>query len=257
MGGYVKRKMLVTTVGMRTEWGKLMETLNEGGDDETPLQVKLNGVATIIGKIGLGFAIVTFLVLTIRFLVEKALHGALALATEPPNDGLLKRPPVGRGTSFITKTIWRNTIGQSIYQLIVLAILNFDGKRLLRIGGSDATEVLNTLIFNSFVFCQVFNEINSRDMEKINIFKGMFDCCIFLMIIFATVAFQAVIVEFLGAFASTVPLSWQFWLLSVLIGAISMPVAVILKRIPVENKNTTNKQHHDGYDALPSGPELA
>ncbi|KAK4404834.1 putative calcium-transporting ATPase 9, plasma membrane-type [Sesamum angolense] len=43
-------KMLVTTVGMRTEWGKLMETLSEGGEDETPLQVKLNGVATIIGR---------------------------------------------------------------------------------------------------------------------------------------------------------------------------------------------------------------
>ncbi|KAB2013075.1 hypothetical protein ES319_D09G132900v1 [Gossypium barbadense] len=67
-------KMLVTAVGMRTEWGKLMETLNEGGEDETPLQVKLNGVATIIGKIGLTFAVLTFLVLTVRFLIEKALH---------------------------------------------------------------------------------------------------------------------------------------------------------------------------------------
>lgn len=66
-------KMLVTTVGMRTEWGKLMETLSEGGEDETPLQVKLNGVATIIGKIGLVFAVLTFIVLTVRFLVEKAL----------------------------------------------------------------------------------------------------------------------------------------------------------------------------------------
>lgn len=66
-------KMLVIAVGMRTEWGKLMETLNEGGEDETPLQVKLNGVATIIGKIGLAFAVLTFLVLTVRFLVEKAL----------------------------------------------------------------------------------------------------------------------------------------------------------------------------------------
>lgn len=56
-------KMLVTTVGMRTQWGKLMATLSEGGDDETPLQVKLNGVATIIGKIGLFFAVVTFAVL--------------------------------------------------------------------------------------------------------------------------------------------------------------------------------------------------
>ncbi|KAK7841348.1 putative calcium-transporting atpase 11, partial [Quercus suber] len=67
-------KMLVTTVGMRTEWGKLMETLNEGGDDETPLQVKLNGVATIIGKIGLTFAVLTFLILIGRYLVEKALN---------------------------------------------------------------------------------------------------------------------------------------------------------------------------------------
>lgn len=70
-------KMLVTTVGMRTEWGKLMETLSEGGDDETPLQVKLNGVATIIGKIGLAFAVLTFLVLTARFLVEKWLNHEL------------------------------------------------------------------------------------------------------------------------------------------------------------------------------------
>ena len=67
-------KMLVTTVGMRTEWGKLMETLNEGGEDETPLQVKLNGVATIIGKIGLTFAVLTFLILLGRYLVEKALN---------------------------------------------------------------------------------------------------------------------------------------------------------------------------------------
>lgn len=67
-------KMLVTSVGMRTEWGRLMETLNEGGDDETPLQVKLNGVATLIGKVGLGFALLTFLVLTGRFLLEKIAH---------------------------------------------------------------------------------------------------------------------------------------------------------------------------------------
>ncbi|KAH9679418.1 calcium-transporting ATPase 4 plasma membrane-type [Citrus sinensis] len=67
-------KMLVTTVGMRTEWGKLMETLNEGSEDETPLQVKLNGVATIIGKIELFFSVLEFLVLVGRFLGEKVIH---------------------------------------------------------------------------------------------------------------------------------------------------------------------------------------
>ncbi|KAM1185033.1 hypothetical protein ACFX13_014653 [Malus domestica] len=176
--------------------------------------------------------------------------GALALATEPPNDGLMKRPPVGRGTSFITKAMWRNIIGQSIYQLAVLGVLDFSGKKLLGLTGSDATEVLNTVIFNAFVFCQVFNQINSRDIERINIFRGMFDSWIFLGVMVCTVVFQAIIVEFLGDFASTVPLSWQLWVLSVLLGSVSMLVAVVLKLIPVER----TIKHHDGYEALPSGP---
>nr|POF08694.1 putative calcium-transporting atpase 11, plasma membrane-type [Quercus suber] len=145
--------------------------------------------------------------------------GALALATELPNDELMKRPPVRRGVSFITKAMWRNIIGHSVYQLAVLAILNADGKRLLNLSGSDASDVLNTLIFNSFVFCQVFNNINSREIEKINIFRGMFDSWIFLGVMVGTVAFQVIMVEFLGDFASTVPLSWQLWLLSVLLGS--------------------------------------
>uniref|UniRef100_A0A6N2N0A5 Cation-transporting P-type ATPase C-terminal domain-containing protein n=1 Tax=Salix viminalis TaxID=40686 RepID=A0A6N2N0A5_SALVM len=71
--------------------------------------------------------------------------------------------------------------------------------------------VLNTVMFNSFVFCQ--------------------------------------------SLASTLPLScWQMWMFCVLIGAVSMPIAVALKLIPVE---TENPKHHDGYDALPAGPDQA
>lgn len=109
----------------------------------------------------------------------------------------------------------------------------------------------------SFIFrglIQVFNEINSRDMEKINVFRGIFGSWIFLGVITSTVVFQVIIVEFLGTFASTTPLSWELWLLSVLIGAASLLVAVILKFIPIEHKNT---KHHDGYNLLPNGPELA
>ncbi|KAI8562324.1 hypothetical protein RHMOL_Rhmol03G0028100 [Rhododendron molle] len=210
---------------------------------------------------------VNVVALMINF-VSACITGALALATEPPNDGLMNRPPVGRGVGFITKTMWRNIIGQSIYQLAVLGVLNFDGKNILRLEGSDATEVLDTVIFNTFVFCQalmrpviilvvfvvqVFNEINSRDIEKINIFRGMFSSWIFVVVMVSTVVFQAIIVEFLGDFASTVPLSWQFWLLSIGLGAVSMPIAVVLKCIPVE-KGTPSPKHHDGYESLPSGP---
>ncbi|WOK96014.1 putative calcium-transporting ATPase 5, plasma membrane-type [Canna indica] len=180
--------------------------------------------------------------------------GALALATDPPNNDMMKRPPVGRNEDFITKVMWRNIIGQSLYQLIVLGLLIFDGKKLLRFEDPDSDAILNTFIFNTFVFCQVFNEINSREMEKINVLEGVFSNWIFVAVLTSTIAFQIIIVEFLGAFASTVPLSWHLWLLSIVIGSISMIVAVIIKFIPVEPYNVTVHYQND-YKALPSGPE--
>jgi P-type Ca2+ transporter type 2C len=81
--------------------------------------------------------------------------GALALATEPPNDAMMQRPPVGRGDSFITKVMWRNIIGQSIYQLTMLGVLLFRGKALLQLNGALSDAQLNTFVFNTFVFCQV------------------------------------------------------------------------------------------------------
>ncbi|XP_021750992.1 putative calcium-transporting ATPase 11, plasma membrane-type [Chenopodium quinoa] len=183
--------------------------------------------------------------------------GALALATEPPNEQLLmKRPPVGRDEPFITNIMWRNIIGHSIYQLVALGVLQFGGEHLLGLTGPNATKTLNTFIFNTFVFCQVFNEINSRYMEKKNILKGIFRNWIFSAIISTTVMFQVIIVEFLGTFADTVPLNSKLWLLSVGIGAVSLLVAVLLKCIPVDNLGYPSK-HHDGYEALPSGPEQA
>ncbi|XP_062231758.1 probable calcium-transporting ATPase 6, plasma membrane-type isoform X1 [Phragmites australis] len=179
--------------------------------------------------------------------------GALALATEPPNDEMMKKSPVRRGDSFITQVMWRNILGQSLYQLLVLGILMFAGKRLLKIEGSDADRTINTLIFNSFVFCQVFNEVNSREMEKINVFRGIFNNWIFVSILTATVIFQVIIVEFLGTFANTVPLSWELWLLSVIFGSVSMIISVILKCIPVEDRKTDIKPH--GYELIPEGPE--
>ncbi|KAG2614777.1 hypothetical protein PVAP13_3NG007500 [Panicum virgatum] len=179
--------------------------------------------------------------------------GALALATEPPNDDMMKRPPVRRGESFITKVMWRNIVGQSLYQLVVLGALMFGGERLLNIKGADSKSVINTLIFNSFVFCQVFNEINSREMQKINVFRGMISNWIFIGIIAVTVIFQVVIIEFLGTFASTVPLSWQLWLVSFGLGSISLIVGAILKCIPV--KSDENASSPNGYVPLPSGPD--
>ncbi len=83
--------------------------------------------------------------------------GALALATERPYDELMKRKPVGRYAEFISNVMWRNIIGQAVYQLAILAILQYMGKKILHLNDNDndADKLLNTMIFNAFVFCQV------------------------------------------------------------------------------------------------------
>eukprot|EP00252_Welwitschia_mirabilis_P022523 TRINITY_DN6111_c0_g1_i1.p1 TRINITY_DN6111_c0_g1~~TRINITY_DN6111_c0_g1_i1.p1 ORF type:complete len:1037 (-),score=213.98 TRINITY_DN6111_c0_g1_i1:60-3170(-) len=168
--------------------------------------------------------------------------GALALATEPPTDELMKRKPLGREGSFISSVMWRNIFGQSLYQIMVLWLLQLYGKRIFWLDSHDADLVLNTMIFNCFVFCQVFNEISSREMEETNVFHGMLDNWVFLAVMLSTVTFQVIIIEYLGSFANTVPLSCFQWILSVLIGFFSMPVAMMVKKIPVWGSHEVSRE---------------
>ncbi|QHO50244.1 Calcium-transporting ATPase 10, plasma membrane-type [Arachis hypogaea] len=59
--------MLVTAVGINTEWGLLMANISEDNGEETPLQVRLNGLATFIGIIGLSVAVIVLVVLLARY----------------------------------------------------------------------------------------------------------------------------------------------------------------------------------------------
>lgn len=82
--------------------------------------------------------------------------GALALATEPPNEALMKKAPVGRSGNFISNVMWRNILGQSIYQFVVIWFLQAYGKTYFEIENElNSDLILNTIIFNTFVFCQV------------------------------------------------------------------------------------------------------
>ncbi|XWS52308.1 hypothetical protein CRYUN_Cryun11dG0057000 [Craigia yunnanensis] len=162
--------------------------------------------------------------------------GALALATEPPTDHLMHRPPVGRREPLITNIMWRNLIIQAVYQVSVLLVLNFQGKKILHLdheGTEHANKVKNTLIFNAFVLCQIFNEFNARKPDEMNIFKGLGRNYLFIGIVAITVILQVIIVEFLGKFAKTVQLNWKLWLISIAIGIVSWPLAILVKLIPV------------------------
>ncbi|KAH8507504.1 hypothetical protein H0E87_009884 [Populus deltoides] len=158
--------------------------------------------------------------------------GALALATEQPTNDLMARTPVGRSEPLITKIMWRNLLAQALYQVSILLTLQFKGKAIF---GVDE-KIKNTLIFNTFVLCQAFNEFNARKLEKKNIFKGIHKNKLFLAIIGVTIILQVIMVELLKKFASTERLNWEQWGACIGIAVLSWPIGCLVKCIPVSSK---------------------
>ncbi|KAJ6305697.1 hypothetical protein OIU78_021104 [Salix suchowensis] len=159
--------------------------------------------------------------------------GAPALATEQPTSDLMEKTPVGRSEPLITKIMWRNLLAQALYQVAILLTLQFKGKAMF--GVDEKTN--NTLIFNTFVLCQVFNEFNARNLEKKNIFKGIHKNKLFLAIIGITIILQVIMVELLKKFAGTERLNWEQWGASIGIAVLSWPIGCLVKCIPVSSKH--------------------
>ncbi|KAL7220324.1 hypothetical protein ACSBR2_013243 [Camellia fascicularis] len=155
--------------------------------------------------------------------------GALALATEKPSKELMEKPPVGQRAPLITNIMWRNLLAQSLYQIAVLLTLLFRGKSIFGVN----TNVNNTLIFNTFVLCQVFNKFNARKLEKRNVLEGIRKSKLFLAIIGITIVLQVVMVEFLKKFASTERLNLWQWGVCIGFAAVSWPIGWLVKWIPV------------------------
>ncbi|XP_010696566.1 putative calcium-transporting ATPase 13, plasma membrane-type [Beta vulgaris subsp. vulgaris] len=158
--------------------------------------------------------------------------GALALATEKPTKELMYKAPVGRTEPLITNVMWRNLMAQALYQIAILLTLQFKGESIFGVG----SKVKDTLLFNTFVLCQVFNEFNARKLEKKNIFEGIHKNKLFLAIIGITIILQVVMVEFLKKFANTERLNWGQWGACIGIAVVSWPLGWLVKLIPVAEK---------------------
>lgn len=97
---------------------------------------------------------------------------SLALASEPPTDELLQKPPVNRTDSMFTKHMMANMLGQAFYQIVVVMTLLFAGPTIFDIEPGNVVEkntgensLHYTIIFNSFVWMQLFNEVNARKLK--------------------------------------------------------------------------------------------
>jgi len=166
---------------------------------------------------------------------------SLALATEPPTADLLKRKPYGRTKPLISRTMLRNIVGHSFYQLIIMLVILFYGKEIFGLDvaafeNSEAAEkptAHSTILFNTFVFMQIFNEINSRKVHgERNVFEGIFNNFIFVGVIVGTTIVQGLLVEFAGTPFNCTGLSWQHWLICIGIGASELIWGQIIFTIP-------------------------
>ncbi|XP_066528080.1 plasma membrane calcium-transporting ATPase 2 isoform X11 [Hoplias malabaricus] len=164
---------------------------------------------------------------------------SLALATEPPTESLLMRKPYGRNKPLISSTMTKNILGHGIYQLIIIFTLLFVGEQIFDIDSGRNAPLHSppsehyTIIFNTFVMMQLFNEINARKIHgERNVFDGIFRNPIFCSIVLGTFAIQIVIVQFGGKPFSCSPLDLEKWMWCVFLGLGELVWGQVISSIP-------------------------
>ncbi|XP_061576809.1 plasma membrane calcium-transporting ATPase 1-like [Cololabis saira] len=164
---------------------------------------------------------------------------SLALATEPPTEALLLRSPYGRNKPLISRTMMKNILGHAVYQLCVIFTLLFAGEKIFGIdSGRNAPlhappSEHYTIVFNTFVLMQIFNELNARKIHgERNVFQGVFNNPIFCSILLGTFISQVLIVQFGGKPFSCVPLNVEQWIWCIYLGLSSLLWGQVMASIP-------------------------
>ncbi|KAM6162820.1 plasma membrane calcium-transporting ATPase 2 isoform 9-T9 [Erethizon dorsatum] len=164
---------------------------------------------------------------------------SLALATEPPTETLLLRKPYGRNKPLISRTMMKNILGHAVYQLTLIFTLLFVGEKMFQIDSGRNAPLHSppsehyTIIFNTFVMMQLFNEINARKIHgERNVFDGIFRNPIFCTIVLGTFAIQIVIVQFGGKPFSCSPLQLDQWMWCIFIGLGELVWGQVIATIP-------------------------
>uniref|UniRef100_A0A8D2LQD0 Calcium-transporting ATPase n=1 Tax=Varanus komodoensis TaxID=61221 RepID=A0A8D2LQD0_VARKO len=176
---------------------------------------------------------------------------SLALATEPPTEALLLRKPYGRNKPLISRTMMKNILGHAFYQLVVVFTLLFAGEKIFDIdSGRNAPlhappSEHYTIVFNTFVMMQLFNEINARKIHgERNVFEGIFNNAIFCTIVLGTFIVQIVIVQFGGKPFSCSELTVEQWLWSIFLGMGTLLWGQLISTIPTSHLKFLKEAGH-------------
>ncbi|EGZ24287.1 hypothetical protein PHYSODRAFT_260276 [Phytophthora sojae] len=171
---------------------------------------------------------------------------SLALATEEPTPALLERKPYPKTQPLISKKMVKHIIGQSIFQLALMLAIVFTGEKWFDIPSGRVVDldedvkndptVHMTIVFNTFVWAQLFNELNCRKIyDEINIFTGITKNRVFLYVCVLQVVMQYVMVQHTGDWFKYSPLTAGQWFACIGMGFVSLPLGLALRCISIKN----------------------
>ncbi|OQR82022.1 P-type ATPase (P-ATPase) Superfamily [Thraustotheca clavata] len=166
---------------------------------------------------------------------------SLALATDKPSEAVLDRKPYPRTKPLISKKMTKHILGHLACQMAILITLTLVGDKWLDIPSGRKFEVKDptkpsvhyTVVFNTFVFLQLFNEINARCIhdEKNVVFRGLTKNRLYSSISIVQVLLQIVFVQFGGDAFDCAPLNLTQWIVCLVLGSLSWPIGWCLRRI--------------------------
>ncbi|XP_052178723.1 calcium-transporting ATPase 7, plasma membrane-type-like [Diospyros lotus] len=150
------------------------------------------------------------------------IFGALALAQQSPiTEIAVDRPNLGeKGSQYLTKRVWTNIVVQACYQVTVVLILYFKGKWIL---GTNQ-KVLEAMIFNFYVTCQVIVLINARGIQCGRMKNNMF-----WVLVAAMAILQVAFMEIMAVLSHMERLDLKQWALCVGIATFSFPLGWVAK----------------------------
>lgn len=149
---------------------------------------------------------------------------ALALGLEPVRNAVLKRKPVDRKASIITKTMLKSIIFNAVYVssiLLIQMLFNPLGAKeaVVSTGGVFAPNEMETVLFALFAFLALFNSFNCREIGLNSIIPNFFKNKIALQIISATAIAQLIFTEVFKGFFNAVSLSASMWIKIILVAS--------------------------------------
>jgi Ca2+-transporting ATPase len=81
------------------------------------------------------------------------------LATDPPTEDVLDRPPDSKRAPLITMQMAKMILGQAVFQITLGLLANYYCASIFGFtGDADEQTLTRSFVFNMFVFLQLFNE---------------------------------------------------------------------------------------------------